>query len=53
MLLKKKGIDPQMAEDGVIAFDMVSSQHPDAFEVIFMDNTMPNMVREREREENS
>ena len=35
ILLKKKGIDCEMAEDGVIALDMVE-KNPDRYDVIFM-----------------
>lgn len=43
MLLKKKGVQTiYFAEDGVQALDMALSGSSD-FDIIFMDNTMPNM----------
>ena len=46
LLLNKKGIHSiAFAEDGAVAVDRVSGQGIDGFEIIFMDNTMPNMVR--------
>lgn len=43
MLLKKKGIEPAMAEDGLEALNYIKA-HTDSTQIIFMDNTMPNMV---------
>lgn len=44
LLLKKKGLEPKMAEDGLQALDIVKAQKMDFFDCIFMDNTMPRMV---------
>jgi CheY-like chemotaxis protein len=43
-LLSKKGVNVQLCEDGLSALEKVSSLPLNTFHVIFMDNTMPNMV---------
>jgi CheY-like chemotaxis protein len=43
MLLKKRGIDPSMAVDGVEALKIVLADVY-RYDLIFMDNTMPHMV---------
>ena len=45
MLLKKKGISPKMAEDGLEAVSLAVAESLDNVQLIFMDNTMPNMVK--------
>ena len=43
MLLRKRGYDSVIAQNGQEAVEVVS-QSPDDFDIIFMDNMMPNMV---------
>jgi CheY-like chemotaxis protein len=46
MLINKKGIKSvHFAEDGKIALDMLQSLGINHIDMIFLDNTMPNMVR--------
>jgi CheY-like chemotaxis protein len=45
MLLKNKGFESTTCEDGMQAFNIVTRTDMDNFDVIFMDNTMPVMVR--------
>ena len=40
----KHGFTCDMAEDGVIALKMISQSKANPYDVIFMDNNMPNMV---------
>lgn len=42
MLLKKKGIESKMAEDGVEAINILLKKENN-FDLVFMDNMMPNM----------
>lgn len=45
LLLRKKGINCEMAEDGLIAYELVKKRPlEDTYDIIFLDNTMPNMV---------
>ena len=45
MLLKKKGMVPDMAEDGVDCVCQVKAKDSlGYYHIIFMDNTMPKMV---------
>ena len=44
MLLKRKGIRSEVVVDGLEAIAIVKSK-PHDFDLIFMDNTMPNLVR--------
>ena len=44
MVLSKKNIKSAFAEDGLKGVEAVRA-HPDHFDIIFMDNTMPVMVR--------
>ncbi len=45
LLLQQKGIKPiDFAEDGVKAIDCIQSKGFSYYDLIFMDNTMPNMV---------
>ena len=46
MLLKKLNIDANMAEDGKQGVEAIMEQ-PDDYQVIFMDNLMPVMVKQR------
>lgn len=43
LLLTKKKLDCEMAFDGVNALDMIQ-QKPDYYNLVFMDNMMPNMT---------
>ena len=43
MLLKKSSILADVAENGMIATEMVSASHND-YDIIFMDNQMPVMA---------
>jgi CheY-like chemotaxis protein len=43
-LLSKKGLSVHLCEDGLQALEKVKSLPLNSFQVIFMDNTMPNMV---------
>lgn len=48
MLLKQKGIQSvDFAEDGVKALNCIESKGPAHYDIIFMDNTMPNMVSDK------
>ena len=46
MLLRKLNIDASMAEDGKQGVEAIMEQ-PDDYQVIFMDNLMPVMVKQR------
>jgi len=46
MLLEKKKVRTEMAEDGVEVVEMAKSGRLENFRIIFMDNQMPKMVRE-------
>lgn len=43
MLLKRKGITSHQANDGLLCLEYVD-KNPNYFDVIFMDNMMPNMI---------
>ena len=43
LLLTKKGIPCEMAEDGVECLEKVEKHSLDYFNIIFMDNMMPKM----------
>ena len=43
LILKKKGLDPDLAVDGAEAVRAVQ-RNPNIYRIIFMDNMMPNMV---------
>jgi len=43
-LLKSRDITSDMAEDGCIAYDAINAKKLDHYDIIFMDNTMPNMT---------
>ena len=46
MLLRKRSSVVSTAEDGVQALKEIDrSEHLNYFDLVFMDNTMPNMVR--------
>ena len=42
-LLRRKGVDSDMAEDGVKALEIIALK-PAKYDIVFMDNTMPRMV---------
>ena len=44
MLLSKRGLECDVAIDGVNALKVVE-ENPNKYDIIFMDNIMPNMVR--------
>jgi two-component system sensor histidine kinase/response regulator len=44
ILLKRSGVDADLAENGEVAVEMVLAA-PDKYEVVFMDKQMPVMVR--------
>lgn len=44
MLLNKRGFSVYMAEDGVDCLRVLNESPPDSFDLVFMDNTMPNLV---------
>ena len=46
MLLEKKKVRTEMAEDGVEVVELAKSGRLENFRIIFMDNQMPKMVRE-------
>ena len=44
MLLSKRGFEVSMAEDGLDCLRVLNEFPPDHFDLVFMDNTMPNMT---------
>ena len=52
MLLKKFGVEADTAENGRAAVDMISLS-PDPYQLVLMDNLMPEMVKiDHRKEEN-
>lgn len=47
MILKRKGFHCALCNDGTEAVELVKTVHGlDYYDIIFMDNLMPNMVRQ-------
>ena len=44
MLLNKRGFEVSMAEDGVDCLRVLAMYPTNYFDIVFMDNTMPNMT---------